>query len=335
MKTADFDFFLPDGFIAEKPVENRDQSRLLVLARDGSMEHRHFSDLPSYLQAGDMLVMNNSRVFPARLTGYKPTGGKIEFLLVEKLSDSSWYVLAKDRYCGQLTIADKFVVNMAEDRIVTFANEQEMTRIIEEHGQMPLPPYIKRKADKTDRARYQTVYAEKEGSIAAPTAGLHFTEALLNDLRNRSVLVRMVTLHVGIGTFNPIKADHIRDHTMHKEYFEISNSLPEEIEKTKQRGNRVITVGTTTTRTLEGYLSGKRTIHSQNGTIKGSTDIFIYEGFTFRAADALITNFHLPRSTPLMLTAAFSGRKNLLNAYENAISRGYRFFSYGDAMLLL
>ncbi|MBI5074571.1 MAG: tRNA preQ1(34) S-adenosylmethionine ribosyltransferase-isomerase QueA [Nitrospirae bacterium] len=335
MKTADFDFFLPDGFIAEKPVEKRDRSRLLVLGRDGGMEHRYFSDLPSYLQAGDMLVMNNSRVFPARLTGYKPTGGKVEFLLVEKLSDASWYVLAKDRYCGQLTIADNFTVHMAKDRTVTFASEQEMYRIVEEHGRMPLPPYIKRKADETDRERYQTVYAEKEGSIAAPTAGLHFTEELLNSLRGRSVAVRMVTLHVGIGTFNPIKAEHIRDHAMHKEHFEIDSSLLDEIEKTKQRGNRVVTVGTTTTRTLEGYLSGKSTIHALNGTIKGSTDIFIHEGFRFRAADALITNFHLPRSTPLMLTAAFSGRKNLLNAYEEAISRGYRFFSYGDAMLLL
>ncbi len=335
MKTADFDFFLPDGFIAEKPVQKRDSSRLLVLRRNGNIEHRHFSDLPSYLQAGDMLVMNNSRVFPARLTGYKPTGGKIEFLLVEKQSDTSWYVLAKDRYCGQLTIADNFVVHMAEDRIVTFANELEMQSIIDKHGQMPLPPYIKRKADQTDKARYQTVYAEKEGSIAAPTAGLHFTEALLNSIRDRSVLIRMVTLHVGIGTFNPIKAEHIRDHAMHKEHFEIETSLLREIEETKKRGNRVVTVGTTTTRTLEGYLSGKSTIDSLNGTIKGSTDIFIHEGFRFKAADALITNFHLPRSTPLMLTAAFSGRKNLLNAYEEAISRGYRFFSYGDAMLLL
>jgi len=335
MKTADFDFYLPDGFIAEKPVEKRDSSRLLVLARDGSMEHRYFSDLPSYLQAGDMLVMNNSRVFPARLTGYKPTGGKIDFLLVEKLSGTSWHVLAKDRYCGQLTIADNFIVHMAEDMTVTFANEQEMQKIIEEQGQMPLPPYIKRRADATDRDRYQTVYAEKEGSIAAPTAGLHFTVELLNALRARSVMVRMVTLHVGIGTFNPIKAEHIRDHTMHKEHFEIESTLLDEIKMTKQRGNRVITVGTTTTRTLEGYLSGTSTIHSVNGVIKGSTDIFIHEGFRFRAVDALITNFHLPRSTPLMLTAAFSGRKNLLNAYEEAVSRGYRFFSYGDAMLVL
>ena len=335
MKTADFDYFLPDGFIAEKPVERRDNSRLLVLDRDGSMEHRNFSDLPSYLQAGDMLVMNNSRVFPARLTGYKPTGGRIEFLLVEKLSDRSWYVLAKDRYCGQLTIADTYRVHMAEDRTVTFAGEQEMWRVIGEQGRMPLPPYIRRQADETDRDRYQTVYAEKEGSIAAPTAGLHFTEELLSSLRDRSVMIRMVTLHVGIGTFNPIKTEHIRDHIMHKEHFEISRSLPDEIEKTKQRGNRVVTVGTTTTRTLEGYLSGKSVTQAVNGTITGSTDIFIHEGFCFRAADALITNFHLPRSTPLMLSAAFSGRKNLLNAYAEAISRGYRFFSYGDAMLLL
>jgi len=334
MKTADFDFFLPDGFIAEKPVEKRDSSRLLVLSRNGSIEHRSFSDLPSYLQAGDMLVMNNSRVIPARLTGYKPTGGKIDFLLVEKVSDTSWHVLARDTYSGQLTITDDFMVHMA-DRTVTFKNEQEMQRIIGEQGQMPLPPYIRRKADETDKERYQTVYAEREGSIAAPTAGLHFTEELLNSLRDRSILIRMITLHVGTGTFKPIKAEHIRDHNMDREYFEIENSLIHEIEETKQRGNRVVTVGTTTTRTLEGYLSGKCTSHSLNGMIKGSTDIFIHEGFRFRAADALITNFHLPRSTPLMLTAAFSGHKNLLNSYEEAISRGYRFFSYGDAMLVL
>lgn len=334
MKTADFDFFLPDGFIAEKPVEKRDSSRLLVLSRNGSIEHRSFSDLPSYLQAGDMLVMNNSRVFPARLTGYKPTGGKIDFLLVEKVSDTSWHVLARDTYCGQLTITDNFMVHMA-DRTVTFKNEQEMQRIIGEQGQMPLPPYIRRRADETDKERYQTVYAEREGSIAAPTAGLHFTEELINSLRDRSILIRMITLHVGTGTFKPIKAKHIRDHNMDREYFEIESSLIHEIEETKQRGNRVVTVGTTTTRTLEGYLSGKCICHSLNGMIKGSTDIFIHEGFRFRAADALITNFHLPRSTPLMLTAAFSGRKNLLNSYEEAISRGYRFFSYGDAMLVL
>lgn len=335
MKTADFDFILPDGFIAEEPARKRDSSRLLVLSRNGSMEHRNFSDLPSYLQAGDMLVMNNSRVLPARLTGYKPTGGKIDFLLVEKVSDTSWHVLAKERYCGQLTIADNFMVHMTEDRTVTFNNELEMQRIIGQQGQMPLPPYIKRKADETDKVRYQTVYAEKEGSIAAPTAGLHFTEELLNSLRDRSIAVRMITLHVGIGTFKPIKAEHICDHKMDREYFEIEGSLIQEIEATKQRGNRVVTVGTTTTRTLEGYLSGKSKIQSFNGTIKGSTDIFIHEGFRFLAADALITNFHLPRSTPLMLTAAFSGHKNLLNAYAEAISRGYRFFSYGDAMLVL
>jgi len=335
MKTADFDFFLPDGFIAEKPAAKRDSSRLLVLSRNGSMEHRNFSDLPSYLQAGDMLVMNNSRVFPARLTGYKPTGGKIDFLLVEKTSDTSWRVLAKDNYTGDLTIADRYMVHMTGDMTITFENEQQMQKIISEHGKMPLPPYIKRKADETDKERYQTVYAERDGSIAAPTAGLHFTEELLKTLQDRSILIRMVTLHVGIGTFKPIKADDIHDHTMDTEQFEIERSLIHEIEETKLRGNRVVTVGTTTTRTLEGYLSGKSIIHSLNGTIKGSTDIFIHEGFRFRAVDALITNFHLPRSTPLMLTAAFSGRENLLNSYKEAISRGYRFFSYGDAMLVL
>ena len=335
MKTADFDFSLPDGFIAERPAEKRDGSRLLVLSRNGSMEHRNFSDLPAYLQAGDMIVMNNSRVYPARVTGYKPTGGKIDILLVESISETSWRVLAKDRYAGPLTIAGRFVIHMTNEMTVTFENAQGMRKIISEYGQMPLPPYIKRKADMTDRERYQTVYAEQEGSIAAPTAGLHFTEDLITSLRDRSIEVRMITLHVGIGTFKPIKATNIKDHTMDSESFEIKSSLIREIEETKRRGNRVVMVGTTTTRTLEGYLSGNCMMSSINGTIKGSTDIFIHEGFRFRAADALITNFHLPRSTPLMLAAAFSGRENLLNAYETAISRGYRFFSYGDAMLLL
>ncbi len=335
MKTADFDFSLPERFIAEKPVEERDSSRLLVLSRSGRMQHRIFSDLPDYLNAGDMLVMNNSRVLPARLTGHKTTGGKIEILLTEKISATSWRILAKDNYSGQLTIADRFIVQMKGDMTVTFENEHEMSRILRQHGQMPLPPYIKRKADETDRERYQTVYAERDGSIAAPTAGLHFTQDLLSTLRDRSVLIRMVTLHVGAGTFKPIKAEHIHEHAMDAEHFEIEGSLLREIEETKLRGNRVVTVGTTTTRTLEGYLSGKSRVESLNGTIKGSTDIFIHEGYRFRAADALITNFHLPRSTPLMLAAAFSGRENLLKAYEEAISMGYRFFSYGDAMLVL
>jgi S-adenosylmethionine:tRNA ribosyltransferase-isomerase len=335
MKTADFDFLLPPGFIAERPVDNRADSRLLVLHRDGGMEHKRFSDLLSYLHAGDMLLLNNSRVFPASFTGSKPTGGKIEFLLVSRLSDRSWNVLSRSSYTGELTIAERFPISMTGGKAITFGANQNIREIIWKYGRMPLPPYIRRMSDEADKERYQTVYAEKEGSIAAPTAGLHFTGELLDALRERSVLVRSVTLHVGIGTFRPVKSETIEDHRMDEENFEIRPAVIHDIEKVKKQGGRIIAVGTTATRTIEGYLSGRSRVLSDNGRITGSTDIFIHEGYHFRAVDVLITNFHLPRSTPLMLAAAFAGRKNLFNAYKEAISRGYRFFSYGDAMLVL
>jgi len=335
MRTADFDFHLPPESIAERPAEKRDSSRLLVLGRDGSREHRHFSDLPAYLNAGDILILNNSRVLPARIIATKPTGGKIEITLVSRLSDRSWTALTRERYSGILSAGDRFSIELVDGKTVNFSSSNEMTEIINTHGLMPLPPYIRRKPDRNDRERYQTVYAEVEGSIAAPTAGLHFTDELMNKLRERSVLVRMITLHVGTGTFRPVKAEMVIDHRMDEEKFEMDASLMSEMREASERGNRVITVGTTTTRTLEGYLAGKCSIYSSNGRIRGATDIFIHEGHRFRAADALLTNFHLPRSTPLMLAAAFAGRKNLLNAYNEAISMGYRFFSYGDAMLLL
>ena len=335
MRTAEYDFFLPPGVIAARPEEKRDNARLLVLHKNGDIEHRRFADLPSYLVPGDLLILNNTKVFPARITALKPTGGKIEFLLVTRNHDGSWDVLSRERYTGELTIAGRFSLQMVMGKTVTFRDNTGLQAIIWEHGQMPLPPYIKREPDEDDKQRYQTVYAETEGSIAAPTAGLHFTPELLDVIRERSVRIHMVTLHVGTGTFRPVKADLLEDHTMDKEHFEICSPVIAEIEEAKKSGRRVITVGTTTTRTLEGYFTGKSSWRSAEGKVTGSTDIFIYEGYQFRAADILITNFHLPQSTPLMLTAAFAGRKKLLNAYQEAISGGYRFFSYGDAMLVL
>jgi S-adenosylmethionine:tRNA ribosyltransferase-isomerase len=224
---------------------------------------------------------------------------------------------------------------MTGGKTVRFHDSTDLQTIIWEHGQMPLPPYIRREPDENDKQRYQTVYAAAEGSIAAPTAGIHFTHELLDAIRKRSVQVHMLTLHVGIGTFRPVKADRLEDHTMDEEHFEIPAAVIAKIEEAKKIGRRVIAVGTTTTRTLEGYFSGRSSCRTVNGKVTGSTDIFIHEGYRFMAADVLITNFHLPKSTPLMLTAAFAGREKLLHAYNEAISGGYRFFSYGDAMLVL
>jgi S-adenosylmethionine:tRNA ribosyltransferase-isomerase len=335
MRTAEYDFSLPPGLIAARPAEKRDSSRLLVLHKDGDVEHRRFSDLPSYLVPGDLLVLNNTKVFPARIAARKPTGGKVEFLLVTRNPDGSWDVLSRERYTGELAIAGQFFAHMTGGKTVRFHDGTDLQTIIWEHGQMPLPPYIRREPDENDKQRYQTVYAVAEGSIAAPTAGIHFTHELLDTIRKRSVQVHMVTLHVGTGTFRPVKADRLEDHTMDEEHFEIPAAVIAEIEEAKKIGRRVIAVGTTTTRTLEGYFSGRSSCRPVNGKVTGSTDIFIHEGYRFKAADVLITNFHLPKSTPLMLTAAFTGREKLLHAYKEAISGGYRFFSYGDAMLVL
>ncbi len=335
MRTADYDFSLPHSLIAARPAEKRDGSRLLVLHKGGDIEHRSFSDLPAYLVPGDLLILNNTKVFPARILARKPSGGKLAFLLVAKNPDGSWKVLSREHYTGALTIAGQFCVHMTGGKIVRFPDDIDHNTIMWKHGHMPLPPYIKRKADDEDMHRYQTVYAEVEGSIAAPTAGFHFTHELLDVIRKRSVQVHMITLHVGTGTFRPVTAERIEDHIMDTEQFEIPAAVIAAFKEAKQSGGRVITVGTTTTRTLEGYFSGRCSCRSLNETVTGSTDIFIHEGYRFRAADVLITNFHLPQSTPLMLTAAFAGRKKLLHAYLEAINRGYRFFSYGDAMLVL
>lgn len=335
MKTADYDFTLPEELIAKRPAEKRDGSRLLVLHKDGRTEHKSFSALPAYLNEGDMLLLNNTRVFPARLAGRKPTGGKLDMLLVKELYPGLWEIMTKGKYTGPLRISPDLAAHISEGSRARFDCEGDLKAVLREIGAMPLPPYIRRAPDNYDRERYQTVYAEKEGSIAAPTAGLHFTHDLLREIRDRSILVRALTLHVGTGTFRTVKSDSLQGHRMDAEFFEFHPDLIGEITTVKKNGKKIIAVGTTTTRAIEGYMSGKCTVFSTNGTVRGFTDIFIYEGYKARIVDALLTNFHLPRSTPLMLTSVFSGRKRLLKTYETAIKMKYRFFSYGDAMLVL
>lgn len=333
MKTAEYDFPLPEELIASRPVATRDHSRLMVLHRNGGIEHRTFSDLPELLKPGDMLVLNNTRVFPARIRGTKADGGMLDILLVSENRDHSWQVMTRGRYSGKVMFGETLTATIAQGKTAIFSTD--IRSVIWEIGSMPLPPYIRREADERDRETYQTVYAEKEGSIAAPTAGLHFTPALLDRLTTAGILLRTVTLHVGVGTFRPVKAERIEDHEMAEEFFEIKPDLVVEIEQVRKAGGRIIAVGTTSTRTLEGYISGNCMLNRGNGLITGTTDIFIREGYTPRIVDALITNFHLPCSTPLMLVAVFAGRERLLKAYETAITLGYRFFSYGDAMLFL
>lgn len=346
MKAADFDFHLPEGLIAKKPSDKRDLSRLLVLHKNGKIEHRIFGNLPDYLNEGDLLLLNNTKVFSARLTGIKPTGGRFEFLLVKEIGIDKWGILSRGKYRGKISIAEGFSAYI-ENQTALFSYSGDLMENLWRYGDMPLPPYIKRKPEPADREWYQTVYAEKEGSIAAPTAGLHFTSELIKKIKDRGVKVRCLTLHVGIGTFKPIKTEDLSEHSMDAEYFEIGKEIIEDIKKTKAYGKRVFSVGTTTTRAIEGYCSGKYSpIHrfsSASGghadspiqPICGYTNIFIYPGYEFRVVDSLITNFHLPCSTPLMLASAFCGAEKLRGAYSTAVSQKYRFFSYGDAMLIL
>ena len=347
MKTADFDFVLPSDLVALRPSPRRDQSRLLVLNRSGGIGHGIFIDISDYLESGDLLILNDTRVLPARLIGSRPSGAKVDMILVKQDRSGVWEVLCKGRYSGSVflsdgTEAELYFSDSTDDgkpkRYLRFNNsgEKHAREILQRCGSMPLPPYIKRTPDDEDRERYQTVYAEKSGSIAAPTAGLHFTDDVLKALSGKGVRIRKITLHVGPGTFRPIKAELLQHHSMQSEYFEIGTSLVDEIVTAKNFGQRVITVGTTATRAVEGFLSGLyQPAGNGDGIIRGHTDIFIHPGYQFRVVDALLTNFHLPRSTPLMLASAFCGFEKLMNAYTEAISLGYRFFSYGDAMLIL
>jgi S-adenosylmethionine:tRNA ribosyltransferase-isomerase len=351
MKVADFDFPLPKELIAKRPLKERDTSRLLVLHKDGMTEHRKFADLPRYLDSGDMLIINNTKVFPARLAGYTESGDRLEILLVREREHDVWEVLSRGGYSGTLKISEKLQAVLQDGKTARFEHSGNLMDIIWRNGSMPLPPYIKRLPDALDKETYQTAYAKEEGSIAAPTAGLHFTENLIKEIISKGVVVRELTLHVGIGTFRPIRSEHVEGHTMEPEYFTIERDLISGIEMTKNAGKRVVSVGTTTTRAIEGLISGSYNNSSnppsspflkggkgevQNSKfLSGATDIFIYPGYEFKAVTSLVTNFHLPKSTPLMLASALCSWEQLKKTYETAIRAKYRFFSYGDAMLIL
>lgn len=336
MKVSDFDFPLPQSLIAERPAPRRDGSRLMVLGRDGGIEHRRFYDLPEYLEEGDMLLLNRTRVLPFRLRGVKPTGGRLDILLVRNIAGDRWEILSTGKYTGPLAFSGKLTAEIHGGRTADLAYSGDLKEILWEAGEMPLPPYIRRGPNGMDKERYQTVYARDDGSIAAPTAGLHFTGELLSAIEAKGVLVRYLTLHVGKGTFAPIRTDSVQDHVMEPEFFEIERGMVSEIKGLK---GRLVAVGTTATRAVEGFMAGRyssiRNGGNGSGHFAGSTDIFIYPGSGFRAVTSLVTNFHLPRSTPLMLASALCGREKLLAAYAEAVREKYRFFSYGDAMLIL
>jgi len=339
LKTHDFWYDLPEELIAQTPLQQRDSSRLYVLDRkSGQVTHRHFYDVIEYLQPGDCLVMNDSRVLPARLLGRRPTGGAVEFLLLRDLGDKKWECLAKPGRKlqtgaqvifgnGELTAT---VTEVKEDgnRVVEFHYEGIFLEVLERLGKMPLPPYIK--AELQDQERYQTVYSREVGSAAAPTAGLHFTNELLDKIRQKGITTAFVTLHVGLGTFRPVKAETIAEHHMHSELCMISEETAAILNKTKAAGGRVICVGTTSCRTLESLVNDDGSFSAKSKW----TEIFIYPGYTFKAMDGLITNFHLPESTLVMLVSAFAGRENVLGAYNEAVKEQYRFFSFGDAMFI-
>ena len=340
MKTHDFWYHLPEELIAQTPLQQRDASRLLVMDRQtGAVSHRHFFDILDYLNPGDCLVMNDSRVLPARLLGNRPTGGAVELLLLKDLGDKKWECLAKPGRKlqegqqvvfgeGKLT-ATILEVKPDGNRVVEFHYDGIFLEVLEQLGKMPLPPYIK--AELQDQERYQTVYSREVGSAAAPTAGLHFTEELLEKIRKKGIKTAFVTLHVGLGTFRPVKAEEITQHHMHAELCMISAETAQILNETKQSGGRVICVGTTSCRTLESLAEPDGSFAEKSAW----TEIFIYPGYTFRAMDGLITNFHLPESTLVMLVSAFAGREHVLEAYRQAVEEKYRFFSFGDAMCIL
>ena len=340
MKTHDFWYDLPEELIAQTPLQQRDSSRLLALDRvTGETAHQHFYDIIDHLNPGDCLVMNDSRVLPARLLGHRPTGGAVEVLLLRDLGDKKWECLCKPgrkmQVGNQVIFGDgeltATVREVKEDgnRIVEFHYEGIFLEVLERLGKMPLPPYIK--AELADQERYQTVYSREVGSAAAPTAGLHFTNELLDKIREKGIKTAFVTLHVGLGTFRPVKAEEISEHHMHSELCMISEETANILNETKRRGGRIICVGTTSCRTLESLVNEDGSFEAKSRW----TEIFIFPGYTFKAMDGLITNFHLPESTLVMLVSAFAGRENVLNAYNEAVKERYRFFSFGDAMCIL
>ena len=339
MKTSDFNFELPEELIAQTPLERRDSSRLLTLDKNtGAVGHHHFYDLPDFLRPGDCLVLNDSRVLPARLIGHRPTGGTCEVLLLVDRGEGCWECLVRPgkklRTGAQIIVGQGQLTATIEreledgKRLVQFHYQGIFLEILEELGKMPLPPYIK--AELENQERYQTVYSKVVGSAAAPTAGLHFTPELLDNIQEMGVKVCYVTLHVGLGTFRPVKAEDIRDHEMHSEFCMISQETADIINETKRNGGRVICVGTTSCRTIESFAAEDGTMTQRSGW----TNIFIYPGYRFKVLDALVTNFHLPQSTLIMLVSALAGREHVLNAYQEAVKEKYRFFSFGDAMFI-
>lgn len=339
MNKSDFDFYLPEELIAQTPLEKRDTSRLLHLNKQtGEIEHKHFYDIKQYLREGDCLVLNDSRVLPARLIGARPTGGAVELVLLKDLGDNRWECLSRPGRKtkpgqelvfgnGELTAVVQ-EVTLGGNRIVKFSYEGIFLEILERLGKMPLPPYIKEELQ--DSERYQTVYSKELGSAAAPTAGLHFTKELLAEIADMGVKICYVTLHVGLGTFRPVKADKIEDHEMHSEFCIVPDETAESVNAVKRAGGRVIAVGTTSCRTLESFTTEDGVLQATSGW----TNIFIYPGYKFKCIDALITNFHLPESTLIMLVSALAGREHILNAYSTAVKERYRFFSFGDAMMI-
>ena len=340
MKSSDFNFYLPEELIAQHPLEKRDSSKLMILdKKTGDITHSSFHNIINYLNKGDTLVLNNTRVMPARLIGEKSeSGGKIEFLLLKRIEGDKWECLAKPG--KKAKIGQKFtfgegkltceVIDIVEEgnRIIEFSYDGIFEQVLDELGDMPLPPYITEKLE--DKERYQTVYSKEKGSAAAPTAGLHFTKELLSEIKEKGINIAYLTLHVGLGTFRPVKVEDVNDHVMHSEFYQLDEENAKLINDTKKNGKKVVTVGTTSTRTLE-------TIADENGTVKaqnGWTDIFIYPGYKFKIVDQLITNFHLPESTLIMLVSALAGKENVMKAYNTAVEQKYRFFSFGDSMFI-
>ncbi|MBZ0220768.1 MAG: tRNA preQ1(34) S-adenosylmethionine ribosyltransferase-isomerase QueA [Candidatus Methylomirabilis sp.] len=338
MELKDFLFDLPEHLIAQRPLPDRDASRLMAVSRKtGSMEHRSFRDFPGYLRSGDLLILNDTRVIPTRVFGKRAGGGKLELLLVERISSSGseeWMCMARP---GKGLRPGSTVILDGTEGEITGRDEEGLFKVrfnspvdLERVGNVPLPPYIRREADESDRTRYQTVFAGEDGAIAAPTAGLHFTTGLLDEIRKKGVLVRSITLHTGPGTFMPVRSERIEEHRMMKERYFIKGEVFDEVVSAKKEGRRVVAVGTTTTRALES--SARNGLESPD--LSGSTGLFIYPGYEFRVVDALLTNFHLPGSTLIMLVSAFAGKELILRSYTEAVRNEYRFFSYGDAMFL-
>ncbi len=345
-KLSDYDYHLPKEFIAQQPLENRADARLLVLHRNtGRMEHRVFSEITGYFSPGDFLVLNDTKVIPARLQGKRAGGASVEILFIEETDERRWEVLlksnAKLKAGEEISVGNEGVPARLLDRIekgkwhIEFDKAYNVRELIHRIGEMPLPPYIKRDKNKEtlsplDRERYQTVFARKEGAIAAPTAGLHFTNETLEEIRTRGVETGFVTLHAGLGTFLPIKTENILEHHMHKEYYECAPEVFGTIQRTKERRGRVVAAGSTSCRVLETIAA-----NDSEPPLSGWTDLFIYPPYVFKYVNVLITNFHLPKTTLLVLVSAFAGRENILNAYETAKREGYRFFSYGDCMMII